>query len=67
VGVLAAGGVDLIKVIATGAVLTEGTEPGAMEFSGSELRAIVNEAGKHGLDVTAHAHGAEGIKFFSLE
>ncbi|MCB1553255.1 MAG: amidohydrolase family protein [Xanthomonadales bacterium] len=62
VRVLAQGGVDLIKVIATGAVLTEGTEPGAMEFSEDELRAIVDEARKHGLDVTAHAHGAEGIK-----
>lgn len=59
---LAAAGVDFIKIIATGAVLTEGTEPGALEFSEAELRAAVEEATKHKLDVTAHAHGAEGIK-----
>ncbi|HTC24800.1 MAG TPA: amidohydrolase family protein [Gemmatimonadales bacterium] len=55
-------GVDLIKVIATGAVLTSGTSPGAPEFTEEEIHAAVDEAGKYGLFVAAHAHGAEGIK-----
>lgn len=56
-----AGGADFIKVIATGAVLTAGTEPGAPEFSEAEIRAAVEEAALHGTYVVAHAHGAEGI------
>ncbi len=59
---LVKGGVDLIKMIATGAVLTVGTEPGEPEFNEAEIRAAVEEAGKYGKYVTAHAHGAEGIK-----
>lgn len=54
--------VNLIKVIATGAVLTVGTEPGEPEFTEQEIRAAVEEAAKRGKYVTAHAHGAEGIK-----
>jgi imidazolonepropionase-like amidohydrolase len=56
------GGADLIKVIATGAVLTEGTVPGAPEFGEAEIRAAVEEAALYGADVAAHAHGAEGMK-----
>ena len=56
------GGADFIKIIATGAVLTEGTVPGAPEFSEAEIRAAVEEAGLYGTFVAAHAHGAEGIK-----
>jgi imidazolonepropionase-like amidohydrolase len=56
------GGADLIKVIATGAVLTRGTSPGASEMSEEEIRAAVEEAGRYGAFVAAHAHGAEGIK-----
>ncbi len=59
---LIAGGADFIKVIATGAVLTMGTEPGEAEFSEAEMKAAVEEAAKFGKYVTAHAHGAEGIK-----
>lgn len=55
-------GADLIKVIATGAVLTEGTVPGAPELSEAEIRAAVEEAALYGAPVAAHAHGAEGIK-----
>ncbi|GAB3089070.1 Xaa-Pro dipeptidase [Lysobacter terrae] len=55
-------GADFIKVIATGAVLTDGTEPGQSEYSEAEIRAAVEEAGKRGSFVAAHAHGAEGIK-----
>lgn len=54
--------VDFIKMIATGAVLTVGTEPGQQELSEAEMRAIVEEARRHGKKVTAHAHGAEGAK-----
>lgn len=59
---LIAGGADFIKMIATGAVLTVGTEPGEAEFSEAEMRAAVEEAAKFGKVVTAHAHGADGIK-----
>ena len=55
------GGADFIKVIATGAVLTQGTEPGVSEYSETELRAAVEEAGTRGTYVAAHAHGAEGV------
>ncbi len=56
------GGADFIKIMATGAVLTRGTRPGVPEFSEAELRAAVEEAAKYRARVTAHAHGAEGIK-----
>jgi imidazolonepropionase-like amidohydrolase len=56
------GGADFIKMIATGAVLTSGTNPGVAEFSEEEMQAAVNEAGKYGTYVAAHAHGADGIK-----
>ncbi|WP_029265204.1 MULTISPECIES: metal-dependent hydrolase family protein [unclassified Microbacterium] len=52
--------VDLIKVIATGAVMTSGTIPGAPEFTEAELAACVDEARGYGLAVAAHAHGDEG-------
>ncbi len=55
-------GADVIKVIATGAVLTEGTVPGAPELGEAEIRAAVEEAAPYGVHVAAHAHGAEGIK-----
>jgi imidazolonepropionase-like amidohydrolase len=56
------GGADVIKVIATGAVLTQGTVPGAPELSEAEIRAAVEEAALYDVHVSAHAHGAEGIK-----
>jgi imidazolonepropionase-like amidohydrolase len=56
------GGANFIKVIATGAVLTEGTVPAAPEFSEAEIRAAVEEAALYETHVAAHAHGAEGIK-----
>ncbi len=54
--------VDFLKMIATGAVLTVGTDPGMPELSEAEMRAIVEEAARYGKFVTAHAHGAEGAK-----
>jgi imidazolonepropionase-like amidohydrolase len=56
------GGADFIKIIATGAVLTNGTNPGAAEYSEAEIHAAVDEAAKYGTYVAAHAHGAEGVK-----
>lgn len=56
------GGATFIKVIATGAVLAAGTTPGAAEYSEAEIHAAVDEAAQYGVFVTAHAHGAEGIK-----
>ena len=55
-------GADSIKLIATGAVLTEGTEPGVIELPGDQIRAAVTASSARGSWVTAHAHGAEGIK-----
>lgn len=54
--------VDSIKLIATGAVLAVGTEPGRLELTEAEMRAAVAEAAANGGYATAHAHGAEGIK-----
>ena len=55
-------GADFIKVIATGAVLTSGTNPGLPEFTEDELRAAVEETALARTYVAAHAHSAEGIK-----
>lgn len=55
-------GVDSIKLIATGAVLAEGTEPGTQELTDDEMRAAVEAARANGGWVVAHAHGAAGIK-----
>jgi imidazolonepropionase-like amidohydrolase len=55
-------GADMIKVIATGAVLTEGTTPGAPEFTQEQIHAAVEEAAHYDAHVAAHAHGAVGIK-----
>lgn len=55
-------GADFIKTIATGAVLAIGTEPGEPELTEAQLRAVVETAKAKGKFVTAHAHGAVGIK-----
>ena len=55
-------GADVIKVLATGAVLTLHSQPGAQEFSYEELQAAVEEAHKAGLKVAAHAHSPAGAK-----
>lgn len=56
------GGADFIKILATGAVLTRGTQPGVSEFTEDEIRAAVTQAAQYGSLVAAHAHGREGIK-----
>ena len=62
VRLLAHGGVDHIKVLSTGAVLTHGSNPNTQEFTLEELQAAVNEASNFGLRVAAHAHAPQGIK-----
>jgi imidazolonepropionase-like amidohydrolase len=62
VRLLAHDGVDHIKVLSTGAVLTHGSNPNSTEFTPEELSAAVDEAKHFGLRVEAHAHAAEGIK-----
>jgi len=59
---LAHDGVDHIKVLSTGAVLTHGSNPNASEFTPEELQAAVSEASNFGLRVEAHAHAPTGIK-----
>ena len=54
--------VNFLKLIATGAVLAAGTEPGAPELTEDEVRAAVDEARRNNSYAIAHAHGAEGIK-----
>jgi imidazolonepropionase-like amidohydrolase len=54
--------VDFLKLIATGAVLAIGTEPGEPELSEAQMRAVVDVAKAEGSFATAHAHGAVGIK-----
>ncbi len=62
VRMLAGQGVDLIKVLSTGAVLTHNSNANAREFTDEELVAAVDEAHNFGLRVAAHAHNAAGIK-----
>jgi imidazolonepropionase-like amidohydrolase len=57
-----AGGADVLKVIASGAVLAYGGVPGAPEMSEAEIAAVVQVAHAAGIKVAAHAHGAESIK-----
>ena len=55
-------GSDLIKVAATGGVLSLEKDGTGAQFSEEELKAIVETARDYGMRVAAHAHGAEGIK-----
>jgi len=59
---LASDGVDHIKILSSGAVLTHGSNPKSQEFTPEELQAAVDEASHFGLRVEAHAHSPEGIK-----
>jgi imidazolonepropionase-like amidohydrolase len=62
VRVLAGQRVDVIKMLATGAILTHNSNPTGRELTQEELVAGVEEARNFGLKVAVHAHGAEGIK-----
>ncbi len=55
-------GADNVKLIATGGILTPGTEIGSAQLTVDELRAGVEEAKKAGAISAAHAHGATGIR-----
>ena len=55
-------GADNVKLIATGGILTPGTEIGSAQLTVDELRAGVEEAKKAGAISAAHAHGADGIR-----
>ena len=59
---LASQRVDVIKMFATGAVLTHNSNPTGREFTPEELAAGADEARNFGLKLAVHAHGAEGIK-----
>jgi imidazolonepropionase-like amidohydrolase len=54
--------VDVIKVLATGGVLSKGDSPGAPQFTFEELKAAAEEAHMAGRKIAAHAHGTQGIK-----
>lgn len=55
-------GVDVIKILATGGVLSKGDSPGAPQFTPEELKAAAEEAHMAGRKIAAHAHGTQGIK-----
>jgi imidazolonepropionase-like amidohydrolase len=55
-------GAQVIKVCASGGVMSLTGSPGAQHFSDEELRAIVDEAHRRGIKVAAHAHGDQGIR-----
>lgn len=55
-------GVDVVKVMATGGFMTEGSAPWNPQFSTEELRVLVGEAHRLGKHTAAHAHGTEGIR-----
>jgi imidazolonepropionase-like amidohydrolase len=54
-------GVDLIKIMASGGVMSKGDQPGAEQYSLEEMQAVVTEAHMMGRKVAAHAHGTQAI------
>jgi imidazolonepropionase-like amidohydrolase len=59
-------GADLIKVCATGGVLSKGDDPQASQYTLEEMKAIVTDAHRLGRKVAAHAHGGQGILWASM-
>ena len=55
-------GVDVIKILATGGVLSQGDKPGAEQMTYDEMKMAVDTAHAAGRKVAAHAHGTQGIK-----
>jgi imidazolonepropionase-like amidohydrolase len=55
-------GVDVIKILATGGVLSQSDKPGAEQLTYEEMKMAVDEAHRTGRKVAAHAHGTQGIK-----
>jgi imidazolonepropionase-like amidohydrolase len=58
-------GADVIKICATGGVLSKGDDPNASQYTLEEMKAIVTDAHRLGRKVAAHAHGAEGVRWAS--
>jgi len=58
-------GADVIKICATGGVLSKGDDPNASQYTLEEMKAIVTDAHRLGRRVAAHAHGAEGVRWAS--
>jgi imidazolonepropionase-like amidohydrolase len=58
-------GADVIKMCATGGVMSKGDDPNASQFTLEEMKAIVAEAHRLGRKVAAHAHGAQGVAWAS--
>lgn len=58
-------GADLIKICATGGVLSKGDDPQASQYTLEEMRAIVADAHRLGRKVAAHSHGSQGILWAS--
>jgi len=54
-------GADLIKICATGGVLSKGTKVGVQQYSLEEMKMVVTEAHRRDVIVAAHAHGTEGV------
>lgn len=55
-------GADLVKVMASGGIMTATTDVLGCQFTLDELRALVEEAHRHGLPVTAHAHPLAAVE-----
>jgi imidazolonepropionase-like amidohydrolase len=55
-------GADVIKICASGGVLSKGDQPGTPQYTFEEMEAIAEEAHKLGRKVAAHAHGTQSIK-----
>lgn len=55
-------GVDLIKIMATGGVMTKGVEPGSAQLTMEEMKAAIDEAHKADRKTATHAQGTQGIK-----
>ena len=58
-------GADVIKICATGGVLSKGDDPNASQYTLEEMKAIVADAHRLGRKVAAHAHGAQGVQWAS--
>src|SRR5947209_3473606 len=58
-------GADVIKICATGGVMSKGDDPQASQYTLEEMKAIVADAHRLGRKVAAHAHGAQGIRWAS--
>jgi imidazolonepropionase-like amidohydrolase len=56
-------GVDVIKVLASGGVLSKGDEPGAPQYTLEELKVAADTAHQAGRKIAAHAHGTQSIKW----